>query len=324
MKPDRTADRRRQLLRLAGTVLATGLLLYLLSRQGWQEILDSLRRISIGQLLLVFLLTMLSRLAVFGRWAALLRSTDVKLSMAEILRITFAGLFAANFLPTSIGGDIVRLANSLRIREQRYLYATSIVVDRLIGALGMAMLLPIGIAQVMQADLDGLRIPASWLGMPLPLAVAGGGGPLGALWAKVKKTWRETWDAIRLWAKEPQALGLALLFTWFHMLLKFTSMWIMFRVLGEAMGFWQVAGLWSFVYFITLFPVSINGLGLQEVSTGFAYSSIAGAAMTNALTVALLVRVLEMAASLPGALFLPALIGPSDDLNLAESPDKSA
>ena len=317
MRPDRSASRRRKILRFAGTLLALSLLLYLLSRQGWQDILDSLRQLSVGQLILIFFLTLLSRFAVFARWAALLRSTKVKISYVEILRITFAGLFAANFLPTSVGGDIVRLANTLRIREQRYLYATSVVLDRVIGAFGMAMLLPVGISQVMVANPGALKFPLSLFTGGSALTAEATDGDGTSIWSKINKSWLETWQAIQLWSKQPKALGLALIFTWCHMGLKFTAIWLMFDGLGDAIGFWHVAGLWSFVYFITLLPVSINGLGLQEVSTGFVYSTIGGAILTNALSVALLLRVMEMAASLPGALFLPSLVTPDDDANLA-------
>ena len=88
------------------------------------------------------------------------------------------------------------------------------------------------------------------------------------------------------------------------MLLKFAALALFFHSLGEPIPFTQVAGLWSLVYFITLVPVSIGGLGLQEVSASLIYSQVAGVSLSTALAAALLLRTIEVLASLPGALFV--------------------
>lgn len=74
------------------------------------------------------------------------------------------------------------------------------------------------------------------------------------------------------------------------------------------MPFWLVAGLWSAVYFITLLPVSINGLGLQEISLALIFTRAGGISAPNALTLAVLARTLIMLASLPGAAFVPGIM----------------
>ena len=71
----------------------------------------------------------------------------------------------------------------------------------------------------------------------------------------------------------------------------------------------MIAGLWSLSYFITLIPVSINGLGLREVSVIYIYSEIGGVPVETALTLALILRVLDMLVSLPGAILIPTLPG---------------
>ena len=89
-------------LRLFGTLLAAALLVYLLSQQGWEEIIAAIQRIPLWLLLLAFGLMMVSRFAVAGRWHVLLRSAGVWIAVGETLRVTFAGLFSTNFLPTTI------------------------------------------------------------------------------------------------------------------------------------------------------------------------------------------------------------------------------
>ena len=81
----------------------------------------------------------------------------------------------------------------------------------------------------------------------------------------------------------------------------------------DTLPFWEVAGLWSITYFVTLLPVSINGLGIQEVSIAFLLINIGGVSAQHGLSAAVILRTLIMLASLPGALFLPGLIANDDD-----------
>ncbi len=302
---------RRQLLRVVGTLASLGLLAYLVSRQGWQTIWDSIRQISPERFLLAFTLTFLSRLAVTARWTSLLWLSGLRLPAWEILRVTFAGMFATHFLPTSVGGDIVRLAWTARVQGDRAKYASSVAVDRLVGLAGMALLLPLGIAQLLGA---GVLSSAARIG---PLAV----GTTDSLRLKdrLARAVREVADLMRGWLNNPRALLTALGFTWLHMSLLFGSIWVFFQGLAEPIRYWQVAGLYSLVYVISLFPFSINSLGLAEVSAGLIFSTVGGAAVSSALTVALLQRTTGILASLPGALSLPRLLA----LRRAQSPQES-
>ncbi|GAH45207.1 unnamed protein product, partial [marine sediment metagenome] len=102
------APNRSMLIRVIGTLIALSLLLYLLSQQGWEQIRDALQQISLWRIALAFGLITVSRFAVAARWHVLLRSSGLSIPYRSTLKITYAGLFASNFLPTTIGGDVVR------------------------------------------------------------------------------------------------------------------------------------------------------------------------------------------------------------------------
>jgi glycosyltransferase 2 family protein len=302
----------RMSLRILGTVLALALLVYLLWRQGWSEISAVVSQISLGVFFLVFLMTVLSRTAIGGRWHVLLRSAGMDISLYRSVSLTFAGLFASNFLPTTIGGDVVRLAGVLRLNLNRPVCIASLVVDRLVGMLGMAMTLPFiapGLAK-------GLSMTAA---VPLPV-----GAPLLSnhnqpAETKVKKLWQRAGgilgrllEALSFWIKHPRSLLVSLLLSWLHMLLLFGTLWILLQTMGEPQPFWLIAGMWSLTYFVTLLPVSINGLGVQELSMTFLFTQIGGVAEPTALTLAFLIRILQMFASLPGAFYLPDVLAGRD------------
>jgi hypothetical protein len=93
------------------------------------------------------------------------------------------------------------------------------------------------------------------------------------------------------------------------------------------MSFWSIGGLWSIVYFVTLLPFSINGLGIQEVTLTFFFSNIGGISLESGLTLAILIRTLMMLASLPGIAFIPMIMtavrdGHESRLSPAASPFK--
>jgi len=110
------------------------------------------------------------------------------------------------------------------------------------------------------------------------------------------------------WLKHPKYLLLALLFTFVHMSAIFLIIKVIISDLGEYMSFWQIAGIWSLTYFITLIPVSINGLGLQEVTITNLFSILGGLSNSTSITIAIVIRALWVIGSLPGAFFISGIL----------------
>ncbi len=289
------------ILRWVGTLLALVLLIYLLSQQGWYEIIYAFRQVPLWRFLLALGLTFISRFAVTGRWHILLRSAEINIPFSQTLQITFAGLFASNFLPTTIGGDVIRLGGVIRFGYDRAISLASLVVDRLVGMAGMGMA-----ALTLIFSLPAL-FHALKLSFPASIVVMQAGW-----WyrtnERLKGAFIHILDALRLWLSQPKSILEALGFTWVHMLCVFGSIWILLPGLGETMPFWQIAGLWALTYFVTLLPISVNGLGVQELSMTFFFTTFGGISTTNALTIALFMRILPMFASLPGAIFIPGIL----------------
>ena len=302
MIPDSPAGRRQAWVRVLGTALGLLLLIYLIRQQSWPEIASALSRIPAWAFGLAVVLALLSRLAVVARWWVLLRGAREPIPWRDAARLTFAGLFASNFLPTTIGGDVVRLAGALRLGGPPAVYAASIAVDRLVGMAGMASAAPLGLPAFVtwwhtQPSGDLRR-----------LSVAGAAAWPSRLQRWIGKAVRGLLDALALWLKRPRWLLAAVGCTWVYMLLKFMALVLFFACLGEPVAFTDVAGLWSLVYFITLIPISIGGLGLQEVSASLIYSQVGGVSLSVALAAALLLRTVEVLASLPGALFISDIL----------------
>lgn len=290
------------LLRLLGTLLGLGLIIVLLAQQGWEEILIALRQVSAWDLALALGLTLVSRLCVVGRWHVLLRSGGVPIPLRYSTGLTFTGLFASNFLPTTIGGDVLRMAGAMQMGYNRAVCLASIAADRLVGMVGMFMVLPFGLVPLART-LTAVQAAA------IPVLSRVEGPPL---WERGKGFLRRTLDALRVWLRRPAALATAFGFTCGHMLCTFLSLSILLGALGEQVPLYLIGGLWSIAYFVTLIPVSINGYGVQEVALAWLFANVAGVSLTDSLLLALLMRVLQMAASLPGAFYLPSVLAAMD------------
>lgn len=98
----------------------------------------------------------------------------------------------------------------------------------------------------------------------------------------------------------------------------FGIFWILLAGLRDPIPFSLAAGLYSFIYLVTLLPISINGYGLQELSISVIFSEVGGISLQNSLTMALIFRTMTMLASLPGAFILPGFF--SKNKNGASSP----
>jgi glycosyltransferase 2 family protein len=287
---------RQRLLQLAGTLLAVALLVLLVRKDEWGEILVAMQKITVLDLILVTILFAISRLAISWRWHVLLRSAGLPISIQSSTALTFTGLFASNFLPTTIGGDVARLAGAMQMGFDRAICLASLAADRLIGMLGMSMTVPIGLAyswnmlQIGSASFSLIGI------MQKPLAFT-----------------KRIFSIFSIWLKKPGALLGALAGTWIHMLCLFGSIYIIVDDLGSHISFWMIAGLWSLTYFVTLIPISINGYGLQELSFTFLMSNVAGLSPAVSLTVAVLIRAYFILSSLPGAIFLPSVLSAMAD-----------
>ena len=116
-------------LRVAGTLLSLGLVAYLLVRE-WASVIDAVSEIPWYVFVGCIVLTFVSRLSVAMRWYVLLRSGGSTIRFGDVLRLVFAGLFASNFLPTTVGGDVVRFGGALRFKVDPAIGAASLVIDR--------------------------------------------------------------------------------------------------------------------------------------------------------------------------------------------------
>jgi len=291
-------ENRQIAVRGVGSILALILLLVLIQEQGDGQLFSALRRVSIGYFLGAVVALIISRMFAATRWHILLQSAGVKIPFMRSVMLTFTGNFSSNFLPTTIGGDVVRLGGAMQLGYDRAVCVASLVADRLIGLAGMSIALPLGL------------VPVFSLGNGVTQSVA-----FSALIQKGVDFAKRTFESFSIWLKKPVALGGSLLATFGNMIFIYLAVYLLLLGIDHHVSYWLVAGLYTLTYFVSLFPISINGLGVQELSMTFLLIQLGGLTSSESATVALLTRALFIITSLPGAFFLPSILAAMNEKN---------
>ena len=270
-------------LKIAGTLVSLGLLVWLLSRLDLPELLKLASGVPSVVLLLSIVLLTARVFAHTFRWRSLLRGQKIEVPYRELLGLQYGSFFASNFLPTTIGGDVIRLVGILGKTSNRVGGAASIVVDRAMGVFAMIFFL-----------LLSLPILGGFLAT---LGVAVGNVELPD---SIRSAIRRVWGATTLWLKSPASLIVALLASWVGIIVYFLFVWMLANGLGIDVSLAQVAGVTAVTYFLALIPFTINAYGLRELSIIALYSFL-GASVEQAAALALLSRFFILLSSLPGA-----------------------
>ena len=280
------------IVRIAGTLISTALFVLLISRQKWDVVFDKVTGVAFWAILLSLLFYLLSYGFNTLRWCLLLWAQDVKISFWKAYTLTWAGNFASNFLPSTIGGDGFRMLAVHPYTGKKTISIGSVVLDRIINMAAMACLIPAPLI-IFGSSLRSL------LGSAIVL-------PPG-LQKLFEKYFPKFVNAYRSWASRPSALIYAFLSAWPSNLFPMAATYLLAHQLGMNVSFWQALGVQTVTYFLSVLPISVNGYGLREVAYTTLYAAL-GATVEQASTLALLTRFLTVLSTIPGAIWLSSAV----------------
>jgi uncharacterized protein (TIRG00374 family) len=220
------------------------------------------------------------------RWHALGHRTGGFVGRWQAMRITFAAMFANQLMPTSIGGDLVRIGMLRRLGVPAGRGARTVVLDRTAGLLSLLTLMSVTgivLGEQLSTDwrVDFIRaLPV--LAIALIFAALFAGDRFADM---VEKRLKFSWfsqllrDSSQL-MRSGVTTGAILSLSYAVHLASATCIWILARGSGVEIGFVQVLGFLPIVILVQLVPVSIAGWGVREgtVITLFALLGIGSAA----------------------------------------------
>lgn len=287
------ASRWMKAVQVAVTLLLVGWILSSVDREVWNSLSST------PLLLLCICITIFASAQLFGGFRLFLLTPG--LSWRQAVLTTWVGYFWSNFLPGSVGGDVVRAFKLRNAGIPLSTAAGALVVDRLFNLGSVSMLvavstLPLSLRLVSATELEWL---AALLGGAVVAAVALLFRFRGRL---VGVLARGAAPALALIAKPQLALG-ALLLSFANVGVSILAQWLLARHMGIPVSYMELAGIAGLITLIVMLPISLNGLGLQEASYIAVLVSM-GVPNEKAIAFSLLSRFLILAASVIAGLVL--------------------
>ena len=282
------------MLRLAVSV---GLLGWLACRTDWQQIGRVCAHLRLELWLAAVGLYVLSQVVSSVRWRLLARPLGFERSLGQLLSFYFVGMYFNLFLPTAVGGDVVRAWYLDGNGGRRTAAFLSVFVDRCSG-----LLILVGLACVAAAWCP-IAVPHAVLTAVWCTAACAVLGlstlPLAARWSVRFSRLRPLVEAARFYLGHPRlllaALGISVVVQAAGVLL----VWLVGRAIDAPV---PAAYYWILVPMVTLLtmaPFSLNGMGIREGAMVLFLRPL-GIPESTALTLAFLWFAVYTAASLAG------------------------
>lgn len=250
---------------------------------------------------------MLVALALYGftvmisawRWRLLLLTQGAEAGVGQLARSYLVATFFNNFLPSNIGGDVVRVADTAPLTGSRTAAASIVLVDR---GLGLLALIVIAATGALMADVTGFAIPGgnyAWLALlgavtvsvptlATPHLLSRALVPLKSLGSEWVDTRVERLHDILARMNERRgalvmafvgAFAVQLVLVVFHLAAAFG--------LGISLPFGYALVIVPMSFVVQMVPMSINGFGVREATFSYFFVKLGlgvGAALALSLT----------------------------------------
>jgi glycosyltransferase 2 family protein len=298
----------RQILFSALKILISAALLYFSLRK--VDFADLLSRIDLNSLLWLGLAVVVVFVQVYAgalRWREISEDCGAPLSPRQAMRYNLIGTFFNQTLPSSIGGDAMRLWLLARSGAGWRAATYSIFVDRAIGLIALAVI----IVASLPWSYELIRNPEGRSALLLVdfAALAAGLGflLLGRLpWAWLQRWWgTQHFYACSVVANQvifdrKRGPMIAMLSLLVHVLTVIMA-WCVAKSIAAPVQFNQVFQLVPPVMLITMLPISIAGWGVREATMGLAFG-YAGLIPSEGVNVSLLFGTVTFAVGAVGGL----------------------
>jgi glycosyltransferase 2 family protein len=298
---------RRILSSIAKILISAALLYFSLRKINPAELASRINLASIGWLALAILVSLVQLFIGVLRWREVSSECGAPLPILQATRFNMIGTFFNQTLPSSIGGDAVRLWLVARAGAGWRAATYSIFVDRAIGLIALAILIVATLpwSYTLINDPQG-RSALLFIDFA---ALAGGLGFLvfGALnWAWLKRWWVThhihacAVIANKVIFSPTRGPKVAALSISVH-LLTILIAWCVVQSIAAPVSFGQTFQLVPPVLLITMLPISIAGWGVREATMGLAFG-YAGLMTNEGINVSLLYGAVTFAVGALGGL----------------------
>jgi uncharacterized membrane protein YbhN (UPF0104 family) len=244
------------------------------------------------------------------RWQKVLDALDINARLPQLMSHYLAGQFVSNVLPTTIGGDVLRVSRLSRDTGESPGTFASVVLERLTGWLVLPVITIVGFAvnpglrHLGTATRVAMLLAVGTLVLLAAVLVAAGSPRLGGRFATTGG-WRRFVGAVHLGVdrlrSDPGAAANVLVAGFAYQLALVLSAVAAARALGlQPAGLTALLAFFPAVLIAQVLPISMSGLGVREGAFVLFLQPL-GVAQQEAIALGLLLYMLNLVVSLLGA-----------------------
>lgn len=261
-----------------------------------------------------FLLFVVASMISFQRWHVLLRSVRVDARVWRVQKLGFIGLFFSNIIPGLTGGDLVKAIMVARDHpEQRPAAVLSVIVDRVIGLLGLAL---VASGALVFQD-ERFAVMKKNLNLILLAIVA---GALVVLSKRLRRLFRidrllkalpfaevlhKLDHAALLYRARPLALAYSVVVSLAIHGMILTEIGVLGRAIGIQIPWLDFYSLAPLALIVQSLPISPGGIGVGELAFMFLFAR-SGVPGSAAFALSFSYRAVQMVVSLIGGVLMAA------------------
>ena len=260
-------------------------------------------------LLAALAVTLLGIVLATLRWRQVLDALGLRTRTRTLFAHELAGLFVGNFLPSTIGGDVLRVTRLSAANGDRPDTFASVVLERLTGWLVLPMITLVAmvvnptLADLGAASAVAVALSVATLVLLVAILAMAASPKLGGRLAD-RTGWQRFLGAVHLGItrlrQKPAAALSVLLVGFAYQLVVVAAAYLAARALGLGVGRTAILAFMPAVAIAQVLPISLGGLGVREGAFVLFLGPL-GVETGQAVALGLLVYGLNLAVSLLGA-----------------------
>jgi hypothetical protein len=267
-------------------IVSVGLLALLLSRVDASRLWTVARQASLIWLAAALVLYFLMVLTSAWRWNLLLRAQHIELPYSFLVNSFLVAIFFNNFMPSNIGGDVIRIADTAKPAGSKTLATTVVLIDRGIGLLGLALMAAVGATLMHRMAVGPVGPTMLWAGFGAGTIIATPALLMPETATKLLQPLRvfhQEWVderigkltyALTRFKETPAALG----GTFLGAVMVQAIMVLFYMTIARSMhipiGFAELAVIVPVSFIVQMIPVSVNGFGVREATFTFYFTRL--------------------------------------------------
>jgi uncharacterized protein (TIRG00374 family) len=308
---------RDRLIAVLKVVVSLGLIAYLLSRVGINELVEVMRSASANYLyLLVALFLYFGAISVGSvKWQILLRAQGIRVPLGSLLSFTFVGLFFGNFLPTNVGGDLVRGYDLARHTLLPAETAISVLVDRMLGLIAFVFVAVVMALLVVYSEGQAALWEVAVAAAVVLLVLCGVFALLlsNRLRRQIRRLFGISFlsrlaplydrlsGALSAYRRSYGALAVCFCISILVLSIGSVVNYLISLALGGGISLLHIFLFTPLITFVLLIPISLGGIGLNQSAYVF-FFDLVGVPEQRSLAISLIMQAIIIISSLPGGI----------------------